>query len=784
MPGLEGVRVTEAAGGVAAAWTAKLFADLGAEVIRVEDLDPELDGVRRRPHQLDRWLNTNKASVTSGLAGLAAEADLLIHDLGPAAARARGLDLDGLAKSSPSLVIASVSPFGLTGPYADYRAEELTLMHGGGWGWLTPGASDRADLPPLKPFGHQACIQAGTLAAIAALAALDRAERTGLGEHLDFSVFAAIAKMTETAPVSYTYLGANPTRLGVRTLNPWGIYACSDGLIQFICVEEEQWRSLVELMGNPEWTQLDVVATFAERNENPDVVNMFLAEWFAGWKVEDLYREGQRRRLCMSPVRTMADLTADAGLAARNFFAAVDGLTLPGPLFQADQPWWGLRRPAPKRGEHDGGGFAARAPRAAARPQPTPATGLPSASAGRPLEGVRICDFTWIWAGPYCCELLSHLGAEVIKLESLDHLDLTRRLPFHPAGVEPSHDTPGTFHQWSAAKKSVQVNLRHPAGQEAIRRLVARSDVVVDNFEVGAMAKLGFGVDDVRRLNPQAVVASVSGYGQTGLHTGYMAYGPAGGALSGLSSLTGYEDGPPVELGIALGDPASGLAMALGIVAALFARRRGEPAARIDVAMVEAVAATVGEGWMAHALTGEQRARAGNRDLVWAPHNCYRARGEDDWLTIAVTTDEEWASLCRVVGGGLDGDARFATAADRKANEAALDERIAAWAADQDRWDATRALQAAGVAAFPSLSPADLYGGDAQLEARGFLERPDHPLVGRRTVPGIPWIMHRSPNGLQAPAPLLGQHTEEILVGLLGYSEAEVAALRESGALR
>ena len=309
--------------------------------------------------------------MTTGLADLAASADILLHDLGPTAAAARGLAYDELAARSPRLVVCSITPFGMTGPYADYAADELTVIHGCSWGFLTPSASTRIDLPPLKAFGHHATLQTATVAAAAALAAFDRAERLGVGDHVDFSVYAAGAKMSETAPASASFQGADSSRVGVKSVVPWGIYECRDGLIQFICVEEAQWRSLVRLMGEPEWATMEIFATLADRRENADLVELYLSEWMAEQKVDELYQAGQAARLCMSPVYDMAGLSRDAQLAARGFFAETpDGLRVTGAGFQVDQPWWALRRAAPERGQHDGEGWAPRAePDGAAAPR-------------------------------------------------------------------------------------------------------------------------------------------------------------------------------------------------------------------------------------------------------------------------------------------------------------------------------------------------------------------------------------------------------------------------------
>jgi crotonobetainyl-CoA:carnitine CoA-transferase CaiB-like acyl-CoA transferase len=684
-----------------------------------------------------------------------------------------------LSTRCPQLVVGSITPWGATGPYAEYQAEELTVIHASSWGFLSPSAATDITAPPLKAYGHHASIITGTVAATAVLAAFNRAERTGQGEHVDFSTFGAAARMTETAPVSATYQGQDASRLGVKTVVPWGIYQCRDGLMQFIAVEQSQWLALVELMGNPEWAQLEVFATNADRQQNADLVELYLSEWMAQQSVDELYRAGQQARLCMSPVYTMEQLGADEHFEARRFFAETpDGLRLTGPGFKTDPAWWSVRRPAAEQGHHNGQGWPGRPATKASQVPPSE-----PASPSRPLDGIRICDFTWIWAGPYCTQLLAHLGADVIRLESPDHPCLFRRLPFNPPDLPLTPDTCGLFHLYNSDKRSVALDIGHPGAHEVVRRLVTISDVVIDNFAVGTMAKLGFGVDDLRAMNPDVVVVSLSGYGQTGPSSEYMAYGPAGGAVAGLYAATGYEGDLARETGIAIGDPCTGITAAWATVAALTARRRQGEKARVDVAMVEAIATTIGEAWMSYVSDGVVPRPLGNHDPQWSPHNCYQAEGVDRWVTIACTSEAQWQALCQVVDPRLADDPRFADPDARKAHEDELDASLSAWTSTRDRWEITRLLQDVGVAAMPSISPLELWTENPQLEAIGMLERPDHPAVGRRTVPGIPWRLANGPNGLRRPAPMLGEHTREVLTELLGFDAAEVEDLVEQGVL-
>ncbi|HKA54351.1 MAG TPA: CoA transferase, partial [Candidatus Binatia bacterium] len=714
-------------------------------------------------------------------------ADLLVHNYPPAQMAELGIDYDRFRRLNPRLVMCSVTPFGLTGPYKDYKAYELNLTHGGGWAWLSPGASDRPDLPPLKAFGHQADFQGGLAAVVAALAAYHRALETGVGEHIDLSVQSYIASFLEQNVIYYTYLGRVASRLGQRQLYPWGIFPCQDGLIFLLIGEEDQWQRFVELMGNPEWAGWEIFKDHRNRSKNQDVLRMYLHEWMQGWKVEGLFRAGQEKRICFAPIFTMAKLAEQEQLRARNFFVEVTHpragkLTHLGAPYQLHEPWWKIRRPAPLLGEHNNEVLAKLHDQGG--PQPSTQHSALSTSGPRlPLAGVRVADFTWVWAGPYCTMHLAYLGAEVIKIESRARVDVTRRLFLYPSGMKPGVNRCGLFNQWSQGKKSTLLNFAKPEAVAIAKELIKRSDVVVENFATGVMDHLGLGYEELKKIKPDIIMASISGYGHTGPLRNYMGYGPAIAPLTGLSSLTGYAGGSPQEVGISYGDPNSGITAAAAICAALAARKRTGKGQCIDVSLWESMAALVPEGWMEYAMNGVELPRRGNRDLWMSPHNCFRCAGEDDWVTIACGSDEEWQALCQAIGQPrLATDARFRTARDRKANEDELEQLLTAWTAERDRWEVTRVLQAAGVAAFPSLSSKDLTE-DPHLNERGFFARLPHPEVGVRTHTGIPWLLTNVPNGVRAPAPLLGEHTDQVMREVLGYSEEDLAKLKEEKVL-
>src|SRR6266404_6126179 len=352
--------------------------------------------------------------------------------------------------------------------------------------------------------------------------------------------------------------------------------------------------------------------------------------------------------------------------------------------------------------------------------------------AGRaPLAGIRVADFTWVWAGPFCTLQLAHLGAEVIRVETATRACVTRLLPPF-ADFEPAPNRSGYFNQYNQGKKSVALDLKRPEAMEAAKRLCAASDIVVENFAAGVMERMGLGWDALRALRADLIMIALSGYGATGPDADKVSYGPAQVPLSGMSSVTGYRGFPPMHVGISYGDPTGGLHGAVAVLAALLHRAR----------------------------TGEGR-----------------------WVAIAVEDDAAWARLAAAIGHPeLASDPRYATAAARKQREDALEEVVSAWTSTRAPEEATATLQAAGVAAFTAATNRDL-ADDPHLKARGFFVELPHPVVGTRKHVGVPWRMSESDCRVRGAAPCLGADTEQVLRDVCGYGAAEITRLREARAL-
>ena len=410
----------------------------------------------------------------------------------------------------------------------------------------------------------------------------------------------------------------------------------------------------------------------------------------------------------------------------------------------------------------------------------------------QPLRNYRVLDLSRIWAGPYCTKLMADLGAEIIKMESLSVYD-SHRGPVSPArgiaaypdgepGDEPWNRN-GWFNCLHMSKYGITLELTSDEGRRVFERLVSISDVLIENFRQGSLERLGYDYAALQKNRPDLIYVSMPAFGNTGPWKSYLGYGIGQEQLSGMAHLTGYPDDGPMKSGINHGDPITGSHAAGVLLAALRRRRRTGKGMYIDVSQQESSVAFMGAELLAYQMTGHEPERIGNRSKWYAPCNAYPCAGEDRWITIAASNEDEWRRLVAAMGAaGLGEDARFATAEARMAHQDELDGIIAGWSRGQDAFALSERLQAAGVAAGPVLRGPDLLA-DRHYAERGTFVTVDHPQVGPKQYPGLPWKMSGTPGEVRWPSPTLGQHNREIFGGLLGLSSEEIDALESGGVI-
>ena len=398
-----------------------------------------------------------------------------------------------------------------------------------------------------------------------------------------------------------------------------------------------------------------------------------------------------------------------------------------------------------------------------------------------PLSDIRVISFTTGWAGPMCTMMLASMGAEVVTVESNQRIDENRLTGPFPDNVNGGINSSANYNAYNRGKQSCTLNLKQPEAVEITRRLVQLSDVFVENFSPPVMPRLGLDYETCRALKPDIIYLSLSGYGATGPDRDYVSYGLQLQAFAGIADSTGYVNGPPRNLGTPISDHVGALAGAFGVLAALHHRNITGEGQYIDVSQCEGLVAICPEAILEYLMNGRVNERAGNRDDTMVPHGVYRCKGENNWVSIAVSTEEEWQGLCEAIGRpDMTNTPRFADMFARHQNQEELDKVISAWTVRQTDYEAMHVLQGKGVPASAVLSNSQIIR-DPHLIERGFCIEDDHPDTGKRTMAGFSWHLSRTPGRDLRHAPLLGEHNEEVFCGLLGMSKDEVDDLVSRG---
>lgn len=428
-----------------------------------------------------------------------------------------------------------------------------------------------------------------------------------------------------------------------------------------------------------------------------------------------------------------------------------------------------------------------------------------------PLEGIRIIDLSQVYAGPLAARTLADLGAEVIRVESA--VRSTRGGPKPQAGAvypggDPSprpYNRSASYNELHRNKLAITLDLSREEGRDIFKKLVAISDAVIENFSPRVMANFGLDYPVLEGVNPRIIMVSISAYGHTGPYRDYVSFGRGIEAMAGLSEMTGYPDSGPIGPGIAYADAVAGLHAALALLTALHERRQTGRGQHIDLSLRESLTALMGEYILGHSMATAHRSpvdpplqkgktgefpqggvskgfpRNANRDSTALFQGCYRCRGEDKWIAIAIESDDEWQAFCRAIGTpAWVHDERFADLPGRVRNQTALDHLIEAWTSQHTPEEAMRILQKAGVKAGAVRSARGIFS-DPHLRARGFFEKVTHREAGTHDYPGVPWKFSGTPVSIRRPAPCFAEHNDYVFGELLGMGKGEIARLESEG---
>lgn len=394
------------------------------------------------------------------------------------------------------------------------------------------------------------------------------------------------------------------------------------------------------------------------------------------------------------------------------------------------------------------------------------------------LKGIRVADFSWVWAGPYATSLLSYLGAEVIKIESRKRVDQTRQGSIMNGDNFRGVDSSPTFNNANLNKKGVTIDITRPEGAELAKKIVAKCDIVVSNMRPGKMDKLGLGYKELAAVKPDIIVLESSGFGTKGPYSEFAGFAPIFASMGGLAYLTGYENGKPNTMS-GVQDMRAATVSACALIAALIHRQKTGEGQFIDLSSSECLSTLVGSELMEYTMNKRSPSRCGNQDSIMAPHNCYRCKGDDKWVSIAVATDEEWKALCGAMGNPeWTRDEAFSDAYSRWENRAQLDKLISEWTINYTHYEVMTLLQSVGVAAMPSFNAEEILS-DPHVKARGLFTEVEHPVLGKQVVMNPIWKLSETPATIRKAGPCMGEDNEEVFGSLLGMSREEIEKLIE-----
>jgi crotonobetainyl-CoA:carnitine CoA-transferase CaiB-like acyl-CoA transferase len=792
---LSGYSVVDLSSGIAGAYATKILVDGGADIVKVEA--PEGDPLRSWSASaaviapgddgaLFSFLACSKQGVVADpddaadvelVERLLAAADAVVWSRGSRVAGLDALSPAAIHQRYPHLIVTSITPFGLDGPWHDRPATEFTLQawSGGAMG-IGRGSQDRA---PVYVGGQVGDWVAGAYAAAMTLAFRARALRDGHGELVDLSMLEAQILCLTYYPVTFFEMLGRPWRTERKPTVP-GVAQAEDGLVALGCGTAQQWFDLCAMSGHDEWIDETSELTITEQaNLHADE----LYQWLRHQKVDDVRDLASAFRIPNSPVGNGENVTSMDHFVERNVFTTNprDGFVQPNHPYRLSGAKLRSPAPAPRLGEHTD---ALRG--LALTPRPAPTSGPHRDRL--PFSGLRVLDMTTFWAGPSCTHALGMLGAELIHLESTSRPDGTRLIAGIPATEDQWWEKSPIFSALNTNKKSLTLDFQTERGRDLLRRLIPTCDVVVENFTPRVIDQLGLDFDSVRELRDDVIMVRMPGFGLDGPWRDNPAFAYIIEDASGLSWLTGYSDRNPYEP-YSVGDPNAGVHALNALLLALEHRRRTGEGVLVEAAMVDAALNVAAEQVIEHSAYGELLQRAGNRGPVAAPQNLYRTADVDEfdradcWVAVAVTTDRQWDALRDAIGRPEWAMApELAADAGRRARHDLVDEQLAAWCLPRTGDAIVETLWGAGVPVAKVMQP-HRQNELPQLRHRRFFEHVGHPVNVAAAHSTLPVALSNGPEHFhRQAAPLLGEHNHELL-SELGLSYDEIATLEVDGVI-
>lgn len=791
---LSHLKVIEIGSSAATSYCARLLADFGADVQKVEP--PAGDPLRRSapltPGGQSAWfafLNFNKSSIimdaedseaTTRLTTLIEGCDILVDGRDVDSAECPSIDLAEMRKRCHKLIYLDASWFGREGPYAGFAATDSTVRALAGLIKLVGPVEG----PPLHAPDFQTGILAGLWGFIAMVSSVFVRAQAGTGRSWSLNIFESSLALTEYLMCEAFGRGDAMRRIGINRFwpsFPVGIYGTKKGWLGVTLHTPAQWRAFCDMLGLCQLRDDPALVLGEDRLHHMEQIDRQFMPRLKQRTAREWFAEGLKRKIPIVPVPTISDLLLDTEKSARGAIVPIllgeekgltagsmQRLTLTPPRQGGRVPDIGEQQIFANTREH--------------------MTDSASASSGcidadrQPLLGVRVIDFTMGWAGPLCTRTLADLGAEVIKIEAIQYPDWFRGVDRSDTYVEAKmYEKAVRFCILNRNKHGITLDLRRPQGLALVKRLVAGADIVVDNYSVDVLVKLGLGYDVLRTVNPRLVMMSMSAFGADSAHRDCRAYGSTLEQGSGLPGVIGNPDGPPVMSHTAFGDSIGGLNGCAAILVALLHARNTGRGQFIDLAQIECMMPFAAPWITVHSIGGAPPGRCGNRHPQFVPHGCFRCAGKDNWIVVAATDEDMWRRLAILIGRpDWSADISLRSPEGRRGVEDAIERGIESWTVTRDADQAMSELQVAKVAAGVARLPIDLLN-DPHLQSRAYLQESERAFVGSHPQPSMPIREGRGPYALRTAAPTLGQHNEDILSKLLGLSEADIADLESEG---